>query len=40
MVLSGHTKGVTSISFSPDGKFLASSSYDKTVKIWDISIGK
>ena len=35
--LSNHS--VNSIAFSPDGKLVASSSDDKTVKIWDISTG-
>ena len=35
--LSGHRGRVTSISLSPDGKTLASGSYDGTVVLWDIS---
>lgn len=31
----GHTDGVPSISFSPDGKTLLSASFDGTVKLWD-----
>ncbi|MEM7554066.1 MAG: caspase family protein [Cyanobacteria bacterium P01_A01_bin.84] len=33
--LKGHQDSITSISFSPNGKFLVSASADKTVKLWD-----
>ena len=32
--MTGHSDFVTSVSFSPDGKFIASGSWDKTIKIW------
>lgn len=38
-VLHGHTAGVASAVSSPDGKLLASASWDGTVKIWDMESG-
>ena len=35
--LSGHASWVLSVSFSGDGKRFASSSSDKSVKIWDVA---
>ncbi len=34
--LSGHNDGVIGVSFSPDGKTLASASWDKTIKLWSV----
>jgi len=39
-VLTGHSEWVSSVSFSPGGKQLASSSYDGTVKLWGIHSDK
>jgi len=36
-VFSGHKQSIASIAFSPDGKTLASSSDDSTLKFWNIT---
>ena len=38
--LEGHTKEVSALSFSHDGKFIASGSQDKTIKIWSVEEGR
>jgi WD40 repeat protein len=38
--LTGHQQPVSSIAFSPDGRQLVSSSFDKTIKVWDTNSGK
>ncbi len=37
--LEGHDDSVVSMSFSPDGKTLASGSTDKTIKLWNLETG-
>ena len=38
--LEGHTKRVTSVTFSPDGKMLASGDHEGVIRLWDISTGE
>ena len=35
----GHSDAVNSVAFSPDGKLLASGSWDKTVQLWESKTG-
>ncbi len=37
---SQHSDWISSLAWSPDGKYLASGSYDKTVQVWDPPTGK
>lgn len=39
-VLAGHSDRVCSLRFSADGKVLASTSHDRTVRLWNIETGK
>ncbi|HRI39610.1 MAG TPA: WD40 repeat domain-containing protein, partial [Nitrospira sp.] len=34
--MKGHEKGVRTIAFAPTGKMVATGSYDKTIKLWDV----
>ncbi|MFM6515812.1 MAG: WD40 repeat domain-containing protein, partial [Microcystis panniformis] len=38
--LTGHSGVVLSVAYSPDGRYLASGSQDKTIKIWEVATGK
>jgi len=38
--LEGHTDGVVSVSYSPDGRRLVSASRDRTIRLWDATTGE
>jgi len=38
--LTGHTNDVSSVAFSPDGKYALSGSWDQNIKLWDVETGK
>lgn len=38
--LTGHSDGIPTITWSSDGKLLASSSWDRTIRIWDTETGE
>jgi len=40
VALTGHSREVRAIAFSPDGKLLASGGVDKTIKLWNVETGR
>ncbi len=40
LTLKGHTGGVRSVAFSPDGQRVVSSSDDQALKVWDVTSGQ
>ena len=38
--LQGHSSAVTGVAFSPDGALIASSSDDKSVRVWEVASGE
>ncbi|MFM7249230.1 MAG: WD40 repeat domain-containing protein, partial [Planctomycetaceae bacterium] len=39
-VIKGHDRAVQSVAFSPDGTRLATGSWDRTARLWDVATGK
>jgi len=40
LILKGHTRDVTSVSWSPNGRFVLSGSSDHTLRLWEVSTGQ
>jgi FOG: WD40 repeat len=38
--MTGHQQLINCVEFSPDGRIIASASFDKSIKLWDGRIGK
>ena len=36
----GHTSGIRDVVFTSNGRHLVSASYDKTIRVWDVSTGE
>ena len=35
---SAHSRTISSVAYSPDGKTIVSGSWDKTIKVWDAGV--
>lgn len=38
--MSGHQQLINDVKFSPNGRLIASASFDKSIKLWDGNTGK
>lgn len=38
--MTGHQQLINDVKFSPDGRVIASASFDKSIKLWESSTGK
>jgi len=39
VALQSHTEPIWSLSWSPDGRYIASGSHDGSVRVWDVGTG-
>ena len=39
-LFAGHSHAISTVAFSPDGKYAASGADDNSIKLWDVSNGK
>jgi WD40 repeat protein len=40
LTIKGHSDGIFSVAYSPDGKRIVTGSFDKTAKVWDVVTGR
>src|SRR5262245_31126417 len=39
-VLKGHSEAVYAVAYTPDGRYVVTASFDKTLKVWDAATAK